>query len=37
MRTEQIGDCTLIIGDVREALGGLDDNSVQCVVTSPPY
>ena len=27
----------LIKGDVREVLKGLDPESVQCVVTSPPY
>lgn len=32
MRTAQI-----LVGDVRERLRGLPDQSVQCVVTSPPY
>lgn len=27
----------ILIGDVREKLKELDDNSIQCVVTSPPY
>lgn len=27
----------ILIGDVRERLAGLADNSVDCVVTSPPY
>ena len=27
----------VIQGDVREVLKTLDDESVQCVVTSPPY
>ena len=27
----------LLIGDVREKLKELDDRSVQCCVTSPPY
>ena len=27
----------VIEGDVREVLKTLDDESVQCVVTSPPY
>ncbi len=30
-------DFTLYVGDVREVLAGLPDESVQCVVTSPPY
>ena len=28
---------TILVGDVRERLAQLPDNSVQCVVTSPPY
>jgi len=28
---------TLLLGDVRERLAGLEPDSVQCVVTSPPY
>ena len=30
-------DCRFYLGDVRSALAGLEPNSVQCVVTSPPY
>lgn len=30
-------DLTIICGDVKEALATLPDNSVDCVVTSPPY
>lgn len=30
-------DVTLYVGDVRETLALLDDDSVDCVVTSPPY
>jgi DNA modification methylase len=30
-------DFTLYVGDVRDVLAGLPDESVQCVVTSPPY
>lgn len=33
----QDADFTLHVGDVREVLAGLPDESVQCVVTSPPY
>jgi DNA modification methylase len=33
----QDADFTLYVGDVREVLAGLPDESVQCVVTSPPY
>lgn len=28
---------TILVGDVRDRLKALPDNSVQCVVTSPPY
>lgn len=27
----------ILVGDVREKLSALEDNSVHCVVTSPPY
>ena len=27
----------LILGDVIETLEGMDDNTIDCVVTSPPY
>ena len=27
----------LILGDVIESLASIDDNSIDCVVTSPPY
>ncbi len=30
-------DVQVLVGDCREALKNLPDNSVQCVVTSPPY
>jgi DNA modification methylase len=30
-------DFTLLVGDVRDALSELPDESVHCVVTSPPY
>ncbi len=30
-------DFTLYVGDVRDVLAGLPDESVHCVVTSPPY
>lgn len=33
----QDADFTLLVGDAREALGTLDADSVDCVVTSPPY
>jgi DNA modification methylase len=32
-----IPECKILIGDVREQLGTLPADSVQCVVTSPPY
>jgi hypothetical protein len=33
----QDSDFTLYVGDVLEQLAGLPDESVHCVVTSPPY
>lgn len=30
-------DLTLYVGDVRQVLADLADESVHCVVTSPPY
>ena len=27
----------ILVGDVREQLQALEEQSVQCVVTSPPY
>lgn len=30
-------DFDLYVGDVRDVLAGLPDESVHCVVTSPPY
>jgi DNA modification methylase len=33
----QDSDFTLLVGDVRECLRSLPDESVHCVVTSPPY
>ncbi len=35
--TEVIGDCTLILGDCREAMAGLADESVDMIWTDPPY
>jgi len=32
-----MSDYTIHVGDCREVLAGLPDESVQCVVTSPPY
>lgn len=32
-----MSDFRILVGDVREQLKTLDDESVQCVVTSPPY
>lgn len=37
MIIEHIGDATLYTGDVLECLRELADESVHCVVTSPPY
>lgn len=36
-RTETIGAATLYLGDAREVLPSLADDSVDCCVTSPPY
>lgn len=36
-RVEQIGDCTLYLGDCIDVLKTLPDASVDCCVTSPPY
>ena len=33
----RVGDATLYLGDVLSVLSGLPDESVHCVVTSPPY
>jgi site-specific DNA-methyltransferase (cytosine-N4-specific) len=30
-------DSNILLGDVRETLASLADNSIHCVVTSPPY
>lgn len=35
--SRQVGDATLIVGDARDQLSGLEAGSVQCVVTSTPY
>ena len=35
--TSPDGTCRILIGDVRERLRDLPDESVHCVVTSPPY
>lgn len=37
MRIEEVGGCTIIQGDAIESLRLLDDQSVNCCVTSPPY
>jgi DNA modification methylase len=37
MRVETIGDATLYLGDCRESMRAMEPESVQCVVTSPPY
>lgn len=37
IRVTNIGDATLYLGDVLAVLAGLPDESVHCVVTSPPY
>ena len=31
------GNCSFVSGDCREALRHLPDNSIDCVITSPPY
>ncbi|MBZ9921669.1 site-specific DNA-methyltransferase, partial [Mesorhizobium sp. BR1-1-7] len=37
MRIETIGDCTLYNGDCLEVMAGLPENSVDAIVTDPPY
>ena len=37
MRVEQVGGVTIVQGDAIESLRLLDDKSVNCCVTSPPY
>lgn len=37
MRVEQIGDCTLYLGDCLEVLPTLEAGSVDAVVTDPPF
>ena len=37
VETTEIGHATLLTGDVIECLKALPDDSVHCVVTSPPY
>jgi len=37
VKIAQIGDATLYTADVLEALQSMPDESVHCVVTSPPY
>jgi DNA modification methylase len=32
-----VNKATILLGDVQERLGDIDDNSVRCCVTSPPY
>ena len=34
---KQSKDVTILVGDVREQLKTLADDSIDCVVTSPPY
>ncbi len=36
-RVEQIGDCTLMLADCLDVMKDMADNSVDCVVTDPPY
>jgi DNA modification methylase len=35
--SKQMGDTTLIVGDAKDLIPGLEPASVQCVVTSSPY
>ncbi len=37
VRTETIGDCTLYLADSLDVMRDMADNSVDCVVTDPPY
>jgi len=37
MRVEEVGGVTIVEGDATESLRLLDDQSVNCCVTSPPY
>ena len=37
IRRHRVGDVEILVGDVRAGLAELADQSVQCVVTSPPY
>jgi len=37
MQTDRVGDATLYTGDVLDVLATLPEESVHCVVTSPPY
>ncbi len=37
MRVKQIGDCTLYLADCLDVMKDMPDNSVDCVVTDPPY
>ena len=37
MRIKQIGDCTLYLADCLDVMKDMADNSVDCVVTDPPY
>lgn len=36
-RTEQIGECTLILGDALNVMAEMDANSVSALLTDPPY
>ena len=37
MKKEIIGDCTLYLGDCMEVMAGMEDKSVDAVVTDPPF
>ncbi len=37
VRIETIGDCTLYLADCLDVMKDMADNSVDCVVTDPPY
>ncbi len=37
MTVDRLGDATLYTGDVLECLRALPDESVHCIMTSPPY
>ncbi len=37
VKSETIGDCTLYLADCLDVMKDMPDNSVDCVVTDPPY